>query len=324
MKAPACRGAAALLAAMALSATLGAAGAAAAAFTTFNLAGTPPRPAGTVCPGASTCTNGAAEPAIRATPDGKFFASSESSLGAGTLAWRSTDGGSHYTSLLSANDVSVGGEDTGEEAGLEPGGGDTDVAIAPVKNASGFYNAYVASLTLANVDVSRRATTARRDRSTRQPRCRSTTAVDRRRAAKVCISYLTAPGILLPQLGLHIQCSSDGGSTFPQVANGYDTSDVGLGASMASRTGNLAFDPVHPGYLYSIFAYADVDDASDPFALLHNVGIAVSTDGGKTFHDYAVYTDSNTQHNYDNKFPNIAVDRAGNVYAVYSDGNRVT
>ncbi len=46
-------------------------------FTTFSLAGTPPAPAGTVCPGSgSACTNLAAEPAIRASRDGSFIRAS--------------------------------------------------------------------------------------------------------------------------------------------------------------------------------------------------------------------------------------------------------
>src|SRR4051794_11481855 len=119
-------------------------------FVSFGLAATPPQPAGTVCPGGgSACANNAAEPAIRASRDGRFYASSENGLGAGTLAWTSTDGGLHYTSLTSPNALS-GTEDTG----FEPGGGDTDLAVAPVANASGAYNVYVASLSLANVDVS--------------------------------------------------------------------------------------------------------------------------------------------------------------------------
>ena len=124
------------------------------AFVNFSLAATPPNPAGTACPGSSLCYNGGAEPAIRATPDGRFYASSENGLGAGTLAWRSSDNGLHYSSLPSPNDVSAGATSTGKEAGLEPGGGDTDVAIATAKNAAGTYNAYVSSLTLASVDVS--------------------------------------------------------------------------------------------------------------------------------------------------------------------------
>src|SRR6266436_1750581 len=63
-----------------------------------------PAPAGTVCPGSgSACTNLAAEPAIRASRDGSFYATSENGLGGGTLAWKSTDGGLHYASLLSPN-----------------------------------------------------------------------------------------------------------------------------------------------------------------------------------------------------------------------------
>ena len=55
-------------------------------FVNFSLAATPPNPAGTLCPGSSLCYNGAAEPAIRATLGGTFYASSENGLGSGTLA----------------------------------------------------------------------------------------------------------------------------------------------------------------------------------------------------------------------------------------------
>jgi hypothetical protein len=292
------------------------------AFANFELAGTPPNSAGTVCPGSTACSNGAAEPAIRATPDGKFFGSSENGLGGGTLAWVSTDGGRHYSSSPSPNDVSTGSTSTGEEAGLEPGGGDTDVAAATAKNALGNYNAYVVSLTLANIDVS---TSTDNGRTYTLNLVTSLPIDDRPWAAatgasKICVSYLTAPGVLLPQAGLHVQCSLDAGKTFPQVSNAYDTSQVGIGASNSSRTGNLSFDPSHPNYLYQIFAYAPVADASDPNALLHAVGIAVSSDGGVTWHDYNIYVNPNadTRH-YDNQFPNVTVDKAGNVYAFYSD-----
>ena len=78
-----------------------------AGFATFSLASTPPAPAGTVCPGGNGCSNGAAEPAIRAARDGAFYGSSENGLGAGTVAWKSTDGGRHFSSLLSPNNLSA-------------------------------------------------------------------------------------------------------------------------------------------------------------------------------------------------------------------------
>ena len=156
---------------------------------------------------------------------------------AGTLAWRSSDNGLHYSSLPSPNDVSAGGTSTGKEAGLEPGGGDTDVAIATAKNAAGTYNAYVSSLTLASVDVS---TSTNNGKSwTLNPA--AALPIDDRPwiaatgAAKVCISYLTAPGVLAPEFGLHVGCSSDAGATFTQLADGYDSSDAGSGCSLESR-----------------------------------------------------------------------------------------
>src|SRR5207237_824973 len=103
---------------------------------------------GTVCPGSSACTNGAAEPAIRADATGTFYVSSELGLAAGTLAWKSTDGGLHYTALESPNQISQA------FGGVGPGGGDTDLSTAPDANPSGIHNVYVASLSLANVTVS--------------------------------------------------------------------------------------------------------------------------------------------------------------------------
>jgi hypothetical protein len=295
-------------------------------FVNFSLAATPPNPAGTMCPGSSLCYNGAAEPAIRATPNGQFYASSENGLGSGTLAWRSPDNGLHYASLLSPNDVSAGGTSTGKEAGLEPGGGDTDVATATAPNPLGNYNAYVASLTLASVDVS--TTTDNGASWTLNPA--TALPIDDRPwiaatgASKVCISYLTAPLFLTPEVGLHVQCSNDAGATFTQIANGYDTSAAGQGCSLESRTGNLAFDPSNGNYLYAIAACGTVADATNPNPTgLHLVVVAVSSDGGKTFTDHIAYANPDVTADYQNNFPNITVDRAGNIYAVYSDDKAV-
>ena len=67
-------------------------------FTNFSLG-----PAGVTCPASASCTNGAAEPSIRADGAGRLYGASENGLGGGTLAWRSTDGGQHYTGLASPN-----------------------------------------------------------------------------------------------------------------------------------------------------------------------------------------------------------------------------
>jgi hypothetical protein len=295
-------------------------------FTDFTVAATPPTAAGALCPGSSACWNGAAEPALAVGPDGRFYGSSENGLGAGTLAWTSSDNGVHFSSTPSPNDASVGSDSTGQEAGLEPGGGDTDAAVASAKNALGNYNAYVISLSLAQVGVS---TSADNGVSWSQSPVTGLPIDDRPWVAatgpsKVCISYLTAPGILLPNVGYHVQCSNDAGKTFPQLADAYDTSPVGLAASQGgSRTGNLVFDPSNPSYMYTVFAYENVEDAANVNAFLHNVGIAVSTDGGVTWHDYPVHVNPDITAKYDNQFVNVAVDSGGNVYVAYSDNHAV-
>jgi len=320
---------AALAVAIAVLAAVGGASAAkpsGPAFTDFTVASTPPNPAGTVCPGSSACSNGAAEPAIAVSPAGRFYGSSENGLGGGTMAWTSGDNGLHYSSTPSPNDVSTGSDSVGQESGFEPGGGDTDVAVATATNSAGNYNAYVISLSLANIDVS----TSTDNGATWTLNPATALPIDDRPwaaatgASKVCISYLTAPGVLLPQVGLHVECSNDAGHSFLQVANAYDTSAVGLAASQGgSRTGNLQFDPSNPAYLYTVFAYENVEDGPNPNAFLHNVGIAVSSDGGLTWHDYPVHINPDITAKYDNQFVNVAVDKAGVVYVAYSDNHGI-
>ena len=114
-------------------------------FAVSGLAGT----AGITCPNSNgNCYNNAAEPAIRADGAGNFYGSSENGLTGGTDAWRSTDGGLHYLTLVSPNSASAASNQ------FSPAGGDTDLAVASQPNLNGLYNVYVASLALTNVYVS--------------------------------------------------------------------------------------------------------------------------------------------------------------------------
>ncbi|HBE27543.1 MAG TPA: hypothetical protein DDW25_01500, partial [Ktedonobacter sp.] len=110
-------------------------------------------------------------------------------MGAGTDAWRSNtaDNGLHYTTLPSPDAGS-----SSNSSGFAPGGGDTDLAVAPVKNSVGNYNVYVASLSLANVDVS--TSTDKGNTWALNPIGATISGDDREwiaadGASKVCISY---------------------------------------------------------------------------------------------------------------------------------------
>ena len=286
-------------------------------FVNYSLAET----TGTTCPGSSACSNVAAEPAIRADGAGRFFGSSENSLLAGTVAFRSTDGGLHYTTLVSPNGVSEA-----NDTGFAPGGGDTDLAVAPDQNAAGFYNVYVSSLSLANVDVS--TSTDGGATWSLNPVTTPETIDDREWIAadtnnKVCISYHDAPQ------GITVGCSPNAGLTFTQFSSAID---AGHAFQIAENSiGNLAIDPAsHVIYqTYSAITTADETACAPQLGVIegtcdyHGVYMAVSTDGGLTFTDHAVYINPDPTVGYGHQFVNVSVDRAGNVYSVYTDDHHV-
>jgi hypothetical protein len=278
------------------------------AFVNFALGAAP----GTVCPGASGCTNGAAEPMIRADATGTFYVSSELGLSAGTLAWKSTDGGLHYTALESPNQISQA------FGGLAPGGGDTDLGTAPEANASGVHNVYVASLSLANVTVSTSqdggATWSKNVTSATIPGDdREWIAADQ--ATKVCVSYHD-----VVTFNIDVNCSFDAGAHFTQVGSAIDVAHAFLIDDNA--IGNLAIDPRNH-VVYQVFSgIANVAEAPVPSSF-HAVWIAVSRDGGQTFTDNAVYVNPNTKASYGHQFVNVSVDRAGTVYVVYTDDHNL-
>lgn len=276
---------------------------------------------GTTCPGDAACSNVAAEPAIRSDGAGRFFGSSENSLGEGTVAVRSTDNGLHYTTLASPDAVSQA-----NNTGFAPGGGDTDLAVAPDKNAAGFYNVYVASLSLANVDVS--TSTDGGATWSLNPVTTPETIDDREWIAadtnnKVCISYHDAPQ------GITVGCSTDAGLTFTQFSSAIDANHAFQISE--NSIGNLAIDPTsHVIYQsYSAITTAAETTCAPQLGVVagtcnyHGVYMAVSTDGGLTFTDYPVYVNPDPTVGYGHQFVNVSVDKAGNVYAVYTDDHHV-
>jgi hypothetical protein len=307
-----------LLTAIAVLILAGSSGARRGEFVNYSLAQSP----GVVCPGSAKCKNPAAEPAIRADPAGELYASSENGVGSGTEAWRSLDGGRRYTTLASPNGVS-----TTNDSGFAPGGGDTDLAVATKKNSSGRYNVYVSSLSLADVDVS--TSTDRGQTWQLNPVGADVGGADDREwiaadgAQKVCVSYHDLAE------NIDVNCSSDAARTFTQLAS---ATDAGHAFQIGENAiGNLAIDP----RTHDVFqAYSAITTASEVACApqsgvsagtcgYHGVYMAVSTDGGRTFTDRAVYVNRNAKADYGHQFVNVSVDRAGNVYAVYTDDHHV-
>lgn len=316
-----------------------------ATFTNYELAGNPfttGASVGTTCPNpARTCQNTEGEPAIRADRAGNFYGSSENVfcvIGGqcgGTFAYKSTDGGQHFTTLPLPNSVSECHQPPVQEQcfgriGFSPAGGDTDTAVAPRKNSNGFYNVYVASLQsnppLANIYVS---TSKNGGASWSINPASASVPLDDREwiaadgANKVCISYHA----ILTTNGIVVDCSYNAGSagSFIQHGSAFDVNHIAFLAGFNNAIGNLAIDPRNH-LVYQVFSA--VKDLPDALACgtschTHTVWIAVSIDGGNMFTDYIVYNNPDTSVDYGHQFVNVSVDNNGNVYAVYSDDHNL-
>ncbi len=298
---------------------------------------------GTTCPNttAGQCYNLAGEPQIRAAGDGSFYASSENGLGAGTEAWKSTDGGRHYTTLMSPNDASTG--PAKNDTGFAPGGGDTDLAVSDDKNSNGFYNVYVASLSLANIDVSTSTDGGKTFKL--NPVGAEVPGDDREWIAaddshqgplslpveggdKVCVSYHD-----LATANIEVNCSyaPTVAGSFAQVGDAIDaahayTINNNMIGNLAIARDTVEGDNTAGNHnIYQVFSgpanAAGLTACGATAACLNTVYIGVSTNGGLTFKDYTVYQNPNVHVSYGHQFVNVSVDRKGNVYTLYSDNH---
>ena len=311
-----------------------------ATFTNYELAGNEfiaGHSQGVSCPNAATvesqkCYSTQAEPAIRADPAGNFYGSSESVfcvIGGqcgGTYAWKSTDDGSHFTTLALPNTVT----EPPSAVGVSPQGGDTDIAVAPHKNVSGFYNIYVASLhsTLANIGIS---TSTNGGATWFDNLFSASIPVDDREwvaadgANKICLSYHAFAATNAIAVDCGTTDPTTGVIVFNSHASAFDLAHTALFVAYNNKIGNLAIDP-HNHLIYQVFS--SVADTSEvvPCALgcnFHTVWIAVSIDGGNNFKDYIVYNDSTGVSDFGHSFVNVSVDKGGNLYVVYSDDHNL-
>jgi hypothetical protein len=237
------------------------------------------------------------EPRVRADSLGNIYAAAIQGVPAGTDTWKSMDGGRTFTYL---------GQPDGAQAasailrGVGLGGGDEDLAIG----TSG--NVYVTSLWIGSATQSDSfdggSTWVVNPISTDEP------IVDRQWIASYGnnVVYLTTKQLgaaLSGTVSLFVAKSFDGGITFPQVTQ-VTTPLVGV---QPGDQGNIEVDP-NNGYVYTVF----FDDTGK------NLYIARSTNGGVNFDVKLVYANTVSMVNV---FPSLAIDQAGDLYIVYSDGH---
>src|SRR5438093_5897780 len=110
--------------------------------------------------------------------------------------------------------------------------------------------------------------------------------------------------------------------TFAQTGNAFDANHLWL-ASFQNEIGNLAIDPGNHNIYQSLSGIASATETTCLNCGLHAVWLAVSTDGGLTFTDHAVYVNPNTSVTYRHQFVNVRVDLAGNIHIVFTDDHNL-
>ena len=256
---------------------------------------------------------GDGEPAVAIEPDGTTWVTGIAGVGAGIGLWK-----------IEPTDVCAASPAFQNQPDAGAGGGDTDMAIAPVANALGFHNIYTSSLSLANVTSSTSldggATFALTPIST------PSTVQDR--------EWNAAYGVNTLYLSFNIGATQPG-----QVLKLYRSSGAGLAGTFVGPflprgtidptitygLGNMAVDTRTGGN--ELTRAAGPDGQGNVYQGWHQndgneVWVGASRDFGTTWIQSKVFTlpaGTSAEH----KFTWVAVDGGGNVYTCWADANNV-
>ena len=272
-------------------------------------------------PGKAGCgTNQAGEPSIHVSRAGLVGLASENGLGSGSEFWSATQTGG--TSGASACGLTYDGQPNGF-GHLGASGGDVDVAIAPVQDASSHhYRIYTASLNLASVNV---ATSVDDGKTWSQVPVVEGVPVDDREwiaAYGADTALLTYKDVATGNID--VLRSDDGGNTFFQESRAID--DSSYQGFQDSELGNIVIDHRNPSPKPGGFwAYQSYVAPSTPDGSAFNEAfLAVSDDGGATWQDKPIpCTTAFGSNGLDHNFPNVSVAPNGTLFYTVSNDKAV-
>lgn len=262
--------------------------------------------------GASGCgTNIAGEPSLHVSKAGLVELGSEDGLGGGSELWTGP-------STAAACGLTYDGQPNGV-GGLGLAGGDIDTAIAPVKDATGHYRIYVASLNLASINV---ATSTDDGKTFSQVPLQLGVPVDDR-------EWIAAYGAATSLLTYHdaatnnidVLRSDSGGGPYLQQGTAIPPTDY---KASNNELGNIVIDHNSPAAFtaYQSFVAPSKDPGLLGSAPYDEAFVAVSNDGGKTWTDRPV--PCSTGHgSLDHQFPNVSVAPDGSVVEAWSNDTQV-
>jgi hypothetical protein len=241
------------------------------------------------------------EPRVRADAMGNIYAAGIEGIPAGTDTWKSLDGGKTWAYL---GEPDGGQAASAETRGTGLGGGDEDLAVGD----SGLV--YVNSLWLGSATQSTSPNGG--GAWLVNPFSSDVPVVDRQWIASqgnnvLYLTYKQLGALLSGTETMFVAKSFDGGITWPQIVP-VTMPQTGV---QPGDQGNAEVDP-NNGNFYTVFFGQDG----------HTLYIARSTDGGLNFVVKQVYAAASST-SLVNVFPSVAIDRASNLYIVFSDSHNV-
>jgi hypothetical protein len=262
------------------------------------------------------------EPSVRVDTLGNVFPGAIRGVPAGVDVWRvfAPYDSSHYEYLGSPDGtpkIPGPGPNGDTDPGIGSGGGDIDIASSCETNLLN-----VSSLNVATTENFFSADQGHNFLQT-VPSSSTYAAVDRQ--------WYDNDGPLTIYQSVHdvaagnsivITRSIDGGLTWlpvpGQVINPLQPDAYAAALPLNNKLGNIVVDQ-HRHYLYQVYAAgASAADNVNGNAL-HAAWMAVSLDQGLTWTDHLIFADPSPSMRLDNVFPSVAVDDAGNVYAIWSE-----
>ncbi|GAC1442419.1 MAG: hypothetical protein NVSMB55_13100 [Mycobacteriales bacterium] len=291
---------------------------------------------------------GGAEPSIRVAPDGRSAAYVSAPSGLGSNFWR-------IDQVRNADGTYSMASSKPQQPDFGTGGGDSEISVAPVVDkATGC--APIAYSGLHNIDILDNFTTATstdcgKTFSTPNLFATQNTLTDRQWQAfdGAKTNHLLYHKVDTGQIVDSV--SYDGGKTYVTLgtaagalgvidpAHSYTLQNVKIGNVVVDpRRATGATYPVNGEKVHTMYAaFEGVRDASDAalaqtvdnapasnYNHMDTVYIGRSDDGGLTWTDSTAFTTSGeSRKELDLIFPVVSTDAAGNVYAAWTDGNKI-
>ena len=268
------------------------------------------------------------EPSVRVDTLGNVFPGAIRGVPAGVDVWRvfAPYDSAHYEYLGQPDGPTLPGVGPGQDTdpGIGLGGGDIDLATSCGTNTLN-----VSSLALATTN-NFRSTDQGHTFTATAPSSANYTGVDRQwydNDGQQTI-YQSVHDVAAGNAIVITRSTDDGVTWAPvpgQVINPAQPDAYAAALPLNNKLGNIVVDQ-HRHYLYQVYSAGATPQDNVNGNALHAVWMAVSTDQGLTWADHLIYADPSTSMRTDNVFPAVAVDDAGNVYAVWSllDSNDAT